>query len=246
MSAHRVPLDVCVYILTFASQDTLRTSTWICKEWRPYATRLLFKDVELNTFRQVKAFVHRLQAPLVPSPSIRTLRITRDAAAIFLFPRQLIPELETITFAGDWQEVPWWRLLKSIPLLLPNGSTLAKLVIQGSIDLSHAMRLVSSLTSLTVLSCKIIHCETKRPLKMAFGPRCRLKSLHTGVDGGNVLYRLATICEQTEILRDLEHLSLRANFLVSGDCMNHLLQLAKVSLRVLELEVYSLKGFGKY
>ena len=177
------PWDIFLYLAQFLPQRTLRSYVLVCKVLGEGARLWLYTDVTLSTSQQVKA----LKCTLVSHPSlckyIRVLRLVSSSAAIHLPDCALFPQLREIVYPEDWSDNLWNSHFR------PKGGdfVLTKITIQYLMELDTLIQAISSIGSLTSLSCGTL--VSHRPCTVpADQIRCNLKSLCVGASNSSAWF----------------------------------------------------------
>ena len=173
------PLDILIYLAPFLPQGTLKSYILVCRDLTGSIRRWLYTDITLKTSQQVEA----LKCTLVSDSSLRKyiqiLRLESRSATICLQNIDLFPRLEEIVFPKHLKDD---HLRSSCFISKGNKLVLTKITIQSLIELDSLVEVISSIDSLTSLSCEELSF-TKPCRTEASEIRCTLKSLSITVGG---------------------------------------------------------------
>ena len=203
-----LPLEVFFYIASFLAQPELVSYLLVCHSLYRCAKQWLYLDVTLRTFQQVKAFTCSLNSNPDLCGSIRTLRLSAGSAAICLSNRFLFPYIREIVYLRDWKDNLWSSRFKPKRFMSSNfKSTLIKITIQGRIELSQLVHIISSIHGLISLSCGAVSLnKTYRTRRN--DRRSTLKLLYIGGDsdfnvGWSITYSYS--CYITDLAHCIEY-----------------------------------------
>ena len=174
------PLDILIYLAPFLPQETLRLYILVCRALTGSVRRWLYTDITLKTSQQAEALKCTLVSDSGLCKYVRTLRLGSISATTCLQDLSLFPRLGEIVFSKKckWKDDP----LGSRLVLKGNQMVLTKITIESLIELDSLVGIISSMDSLTSLSCGEL--SFNRPCRIeASEIRCTLKSLSIVVGG---------------------------------------------------------------